>query len=42
MAEYAEPHDDILDDSVFAPAAIPILYIGHAPDNVDDNDVDIL
>ena len=27
LAEYAEPHDDILDDSVFAPAAIPILLV---------------
>ena len=27
LAEYAKPYDDVLDDSVFAPAAIPILLV---------------
>ena len=27
LAEYAELNDDVLDDSVFAPGAIPILLV---------------
>ena len=39
LAEYAELNDDVLDDSVFAPGAIPILLVA-TPNNVDNNDVD--